>query len=143
MLGQQPRPLRSAREWGAAVERRDGQCTLDWNAVEEGSGEGGRQIRRGASAFNGLDHPPVGDGPDFVKALEIDHAMDGDVMLAWQMNGSDLPLLNGYPLRLIVPGYYGTYWVKHVSEIIVVDRVFDGFWMSTAYRIPDNECACL
>jgi len=93
--------------------------------------------------FNGLDHPPVGDGPDFVKALEIDHVMDGDVMLAWQMNGSDLPLLNGYPLRLIVPGYYGTYWVKHVSEINVVDRVFDGFWMSTAYRIPDNACACL
>jgi sulfite dehydrogenase len=93
--------------------------------------------------FNGLDHPPVGDGPDFVKALGIDHAMDGEVMLAWQMNGADLPLLNGYPLRLIVPGFYGTYWVKHVSEILVVDRVFDGFWMSTAYRIPDNACACL
>jgi sulfite dehydrogenase len=93
--------------------------------------------------FNGLDHPPIGDGPDFVKALEIDHAMDGEVMLAWQMNGADLPLLNGYPLRLIVPGFYGTYWVKHVSDIQVVDRVFDGFWMSTAYRIPDNACACL
>jgi DMSO/TMAO reductase YedYZ molybdopterin-dependent catalytic subunit len=93
--------------------------------------------------FNGLDRPPVGDGPDFVKALEIDHAMDGDVMLAWQMNGAELPLLNGYPLRLIVPGFYGTYWVKHVSDIQVVDKVFDGFWMSTAYRIPDNACACL
>ncbi|MYN16511.1 molybdopterin-dependent oxidoreductase [Rugamonas sp. FT107W] len=93
-------------------------------------------------AFNGLDTPPLGDGPDFVKALNLDHALDGEVMLAWQMNGADLPMLNGYPLRLIVPGYYGTYWVKHLSDITVTDKVFDGFWMSTAYRIPDNQCAC-
>lgn len=93
-------------------------------------------------AFNGLDTPPFGEGPDFVKALGIDHALDGEVMLAWQMNGVDLPMLNGYPLRLVVPGYYGTYWIKHLSDITVTDKVFDGFWMSTAYRIPDNQCAC-
>ena len=57
-------------------------------------------------SFNGLDTPLVGDGPDFVKALNIDHALDGEVMLAWQMNGANLPLLNGCPVRLIVPGYY-------------------------------------
>ncbi len=99
---------------------------------------GARQV-----SFNGLDTPPVGDGPDFVKALDIDHAGDGEVMLAWQMNGADLPMLNGYPVRLIVPGYYGTYWVKHVSDIQVLDSVFDGFWMSKAYRIPDDPCACV
>ena len=38
--------------------------------------------------------------PDFVKALNIDHALDGEVMLAWQMNGADLPFLNGYPCLL-------------------------------------------
>ena len=102
-------------------------------------------VRRGALqvSFDGLDQAPLGDGPDFVKALEIDHARDGEVMLAWQMNGADLPFLNGYPLRLVVPGYYGTYWIKHVSEIAVLDKPFDGFWMSTAYRIPDNSCACV
>ena len=47
------------------------------------------------------------------------------------MNGEDLPFLNGFPLRLVVPGYYGTYWVKHLNEITVVDSVFDGFWMKT------------
>ena len=94
-------------------------------------------------SFNGLETPPVGDGPDFVKALNLDHALDGEVMLAWQMNGADLPLLNGYPVRLIVPGYYGTYWVKHVFDIRVTDKVFDGFWMATGYRIPDNACACV
>jgi hypothetical protein len=59
-------------------------------------------------------------------------------MLAYAMNGEDLPMLNGYPLRLVVPGYYGTYWVKHLHDLEVIDSVFSGFWMSTGYRIPDN-----
>ncbi|BBP03365.1 oxidase [Sulfuriferula plumbiphila] len=94
-------------------------------------------------SFNGMDMPPIEGGPDFMKALNIDHALDGEVMLAWAMNGEDLPMLNGYPVRLIVPGYYGTYWVKHLSDIHVLDKAFDGFWMNTAYRIPDNACACV
>lgn len=92
--------------------------------------------------FDGLDKAPMPDMPDFVKSLDIDHARDGEVMVAYAMNGEDLPWLNGYPLRLVVPGFYGTYWVKHLSEITVVDNAFDGFWMKTAYRIPDNDCAC-
>jgi len=94
-------------------------------------------------SFDGLDRPPIGDGPDFVKALPMDHALDGEVMLAWQMNGAELPFLNGYPLRLVVPGYYGTYWIKHLSDIQVLPKAFDGFWMASAYRIPDNKCACV
>ena len=90
--------------------------------------------------FNGLDQAIVAQTPDFIKALEIDHALDGEVLLAWGMNGEDLPLLNGFPLRLVVPGYYGTYWIKHLHEITVLDEVFKGFWMSTGYRIPDNDC---
>jgi DMSO/TMAO reductase YedYZ molybdopterin-dependent catalytic subunit len=93
--------------------------------------------------FNGLD-TPVGDKtPDFVKALDVEHALDGEVMLAYEMNGEDLPMLNGYPLRLIVPGYYGTYWVKHVNDIRVINEEFTGFWMSAAYRIPDTAGACV
>ncbi|WP_223262879.1 molybdopterin-dependent oxidoreductase [Sphingobium sp. SCG-1] len=94
-------------------------------------------------SFNGLDNPPGQGVADFVKALAIDHARDGEVMLAWAMNGEDLPFLNGYPLRLIVPGYFGTYWVKHISEIRVLDAPFDGYWMKTAYRVPDNDCQCV
>ncbi|CAN5173995.1 molybdopterin-dependent oxidoreductase [soil metagenome] len=102
-------------------------------------------VRAGARqvTFNGLDNPPVGSVPDFIKALDIDHARDGEVMIAWDMNAAALPLLNGYPLRLVVPGYYGTYWVKHLSDIRVIDTPFDGYWMKTAYRIPDNDCACV
>jgi hypothetical protein len=92
--------------------------------------------------FNGLDTPVLDKTPDFVKALDLDVAQNGEVMLAYSMNGQDLPFLNGYPVRLVVPGYYGTYWMKHLSEIDVIDKVFDGFWMKTAYRIPDNDCNC-
>lgn len=93
--------------------------------------------------FNGLDNPPVETVADFVKALDIDHARGGEVMVAWAMNGQDLPFLNGFPLRLVVPGFYGTYWVKHLDAITVVAEEFDGYWMKTAYRIPDNACACV
>ncbi|HXQ64618.1 MAG TPA: molybdopterin-dependent oxidoreductase [Steroidobacteraceae bacterium] len=94
-------------------------------------------------SFKGLDRPPLGDGPDFAKALDIDHALDGEVLVAWAMNGVDLPMLNGYPLRLVVPGWYGTYWVKHLSDVQVLESAFDGFWVKTAYRVPDNACACV
>ena len=93
--------------------------------------------------FDGMDGPVSPDTPDFVKALPLDQARDGEVMLAWGMNGADLPFLNGFPLRLVVPGYYGTYWMKHLNEITVLDQPVKTFWMDTAYRIPDNECNCV
>jgi DMSO/TMAO reductase YedYZ molybdopterin-dependent catalytic subunit len=91
--------------------------------------------------LNGLDTPPAPGVPDFVKALEVDQATDSELLLAWEMNGEPLPWLNGYPLRLVMPGYYGTYWIKHLHEIRVVDELFKGFWMDPAYRIPDDPCA--
>lgn len=91
--------------------------------------------------FNGLDEPVVPDAPDFMKSLEIDHAQDGEVMLAYAMNGEQLPLLNGFPLRLIVPGWYSTYWVKMLSNIEVLDQPDTNFWTKTAYTIPDTPGA--
>ena len=92
---------------------------------------------------DGLDVPVLPQTPDFLKALMIDHALDGEVLLAYEMNGEPLPMLNGFPLRLVVPGYYGTYWVKHLNQLTVTDENFGGFFMSTAYRIPDNAGACV
>jgi sulfite dehydrogenase len=109
------------------------KAVLDKAGIQAGA----RQV-----VFNGLDRPVLPETPDFVKALDIDHARDDEVMIAYAMNGEDMPWLNGYPTRLVVPGYYGTYWVKHLSEIRVIDSIFDGFWVKTAYRIPDNACAC-
>ncbi len=93
--------------------------------------------------FNGLDAPPAPKVPDFVKAIDVEQALDPDILLAYEMNGEALPWLNGFPLRLVVPGHYGTYWVKHLHEITVVDEQFKGFWMDPAYRIPATECAAI
>jgi sulfite dehydrogenase (cytochrome) subunit A len=93
-------------------------------------------------SFQGLDRPVLPETPTFIKALDLDHALDGEVMIAYAMNGEDLPWLNGFPIRLIVPGCYGTYWVKHLNEITVLEAPLDSFWMKTAYRIPNNLCAC-
>jgi DMSO/TMAO reductase YedYZ molybdopterin-dependent catalytic subunit len=95
------------------------------------------------AVFDGLDRSLLPQTPDFIKSLDVDHALGGEVMLAWEMNGEVLPWLNGYPLRLVVPGYYGTYWVKHVHDIQVVEKNYEGYWMDPAYRIPDNEGACV
>jgi len=103
----------------------------------------GVQANAKQAVFGGMDGPVSDKTPDFAKALDIDHAKDGEVMLAYAMNERDLPFLNGFPLRLVVPGYYGTYWVKHLNEITVIDGIFDGFWMKSAYRIPDNDCNCV
>lgn len=93
--------------------------------------------------FNGLDAPLVPQTPDFIKAIAVDQALDPELLLAFEMNGEPLPWLNGFPLRLVVPGHYGTYWVKHVHEITLVDEEFKGFWMNPAYRIPDEPCAAI
>jgi DMSO/TMAO reductase YedYZ molybdopterin-dependent catalytic subunit len=91
--------------------------------------------------FKGLDTGILPQTPDFVKSLDVDHSLDGEVMIAYAMNGQRLPLLNGYPLRLVVPGWYATYWVKMLNDIEVLDKPDDNFWMTRAYLIPDTPLA--
>ncbi len=88
--------------------------------------------------YRGLEQPVIPATPAFVKALDIDRAMDDDVLVAYAMNGQPLPLLNGYPVRLVVPGLFATYWCKMLADIEAIDTVDDNFWMKTAYRIPDT-----
>ena len=97
-------------------------------------------VRRDAVqvTFDGLDEGPLASVPDFVKALDIDHALQPEVTVAYSMNGEPLPALNGFPARLVVPGWYATYWVKALHRITVLPHVFDGYWMAKAYKIPAN-----
>ncbi|MDB5071315.1 MAG: sorA [Candidatus Eremiobacteraeota bacterium] len=88
--------------------------------------------------FDGLDTAVLPGTPDFKKSLDVDVARGDDVIVAYAMNGEPLPVLNGYPVRLIVPGWFATYWVKMLSAITVLDKTDDNFWMKTAYRIPDT-----
>jgi DMSO/TMAO reductase YedYZ molybdopterin-dependent catalytic subunit len=91
--------------------------------------------------FKGLDHPVVADAPYFMKSLDIDHAQDGEVMIAYAMNGQQMPLINGFPIRLIVPGWFSTYWIKMLCDIEVLDQPDTNYWMKTAYLVPDNHYA--
>ena len=89
-------------------------------------------------AFAGMDNPPLPETPKFVKSLNINHALDGEVMVAYEMNGQPIPMLNGYPLKLVVPGWYATYWVGALNNITVLTDTFKGFWMEKAYLVANN-----
>jgi DMSO/TMAO reductase YedYZ molybdopterin-dependent catalytic subunit len=93
--------------------------------------------------LKGLDEPVVPDAPHFMKSLDIDHARDGEVMIAYAMNGEQLPLVNGFPLRLVVPGWYATYWVKMLNDIEVLNEPDTNYWTKTAYTIPDTPHASI
>lgn len=93
--------------------------------------------------LNGLDVQAFDLAPDYRKSLPLDVALNGEVLVAYAMNGKDLPMLNGFPLRLVVPGYYATYWVKHLTDISVVNTSKANYYMDEAYRIPDNACNCV
>lgn len=86
--------------------------------------------------FAGLDRPGPETVPNYVKGLPLAEALKDQTLLAYDMNDAPLPPLNGFPLRLIVPGWFATYWVKALSEISVVTKKYEGYWMKPAYRIP-------
>jgi len=84
----------------------------------------------------GADGPPLSVTPAFHKSLPIDKAMSDDVIIAFAMNHQKLPHYNGYPLRLIVPGWTATYWTKHLTHLEIRTKPVDSFWMQKAYRVP-------
>jgi sulfite dehydrogenase (cytochrome) subunit A len=88
--------------------------------------------------FRGADGPVLETTPPFRKSLPLAKANDESVLIAYAMNGEKLPFYNGYPARLIVPGWTGTYWVKHLTEIELRTKPLDSFWMQKAYRVPEG-----
>jgi sulfoxide reductase catalytic subunit YedY len=91
--------------------------------------------------FNGKDKPLFNKAPRLVRGMKVDEISD-DIIIAYEMNGEDLPLLNGYPVRLVIPGLYSDSWVKMLSEITITDKAKSLYYMDVAYRVPDNECEC-
>jgi sulfite dehydrogenase len=89
-------------------------------------------------AFDGADRPLSEKTPDFIKSLPLAKAMEETTIIAYEMNGEPLPRYNGFPARLVVPGWTATYWVKHLSSIKILMKPENSFWMKTAYRIPQG-----
>lgn len=90
--------------------------------------------------FNGAD-VPIGTMPDFQRSIPVRKALDGNTLLAFEMNGETLPVKHGFPLRVVAPGWASDSWVKWLTSISVLDKEHDGFWMKNAYRHPGKPVA--
>jgi DMSO/TMAO reductase YedYZ molybdopterin-dependent catalytic subunit/rhodanese-related sulfurtransferase len=87
--------------------------------------------------FAGADHGEVDAHPGavhFERGLSLDTARQAGAILAYAMNGEALPLQHGFPVRLIVPGWYGVASVKWLDSIELVDQPFDGYFQTTKYQ---------
>ena len=92
--------------------------------------------------FTGADHGfERGIEQDYERGLSLADAGADDVVLAYQMNGAPLPVQHGFPVRLVVPGWYGMAHVKWLRRIRLLDRAFDGYQNAVGYRLrqePDE-----
>ncbi len=86
--------------------------------------------------FAGLDVPLTDGAPQFIKSVPLDIAMRDDVLVAWGMNDEPLPILHGFPLRIVVPGWFSTYWVKMLATIEVLTGEDDSYYVAKSYRVP-------
>lgn len=83
---------------------------------------------------------PAGAGSRiaYERSLPIGEALHDDVLLAYAMNGSDLPPEHGAPLRLVVPGWYGMASVKWLARLRLLERRFEGFFQTERYVVGDR-----
>jgi len=123
-------------EWGVGAMGNARWRGIRLRDVLKKAGVGGDAVE---VAFDGADGPAMQGTPDFVKSIPIDRAMDENTLIAFEMNGAALPHWNGFPARLIVPGWTGTYWVKHLTSVEVRKAPLGSFWMTPAYRIPAGK----
>ena len=102
---------------------------------EVGVPEGTKEI-----LFTGLDRGVEGgEQQSYERSLALADAAREDVMLAWGVNGGPLPPQHGFPLRLLVPGWYGMTSVKWLTRISFLREPFAGYQNTTAYRVRESE----
>jgi DMSO/TMAO reductase YedYZ molybdopterin-dependent catalytic subunit len=99
--------------------------------AKAGVAEGATRVR-----FAGLDVPLTEGAPQFIKSIPLEIAMRDDVLVAWGMNDAPLSILHGFPLRIVVPGWFSTYWVKMLSTIEVLSGEDDSYYVAKSYRMP-------
>ncbi len=99
--------------------------------AKAGVAAGAKRVR-----FAGLDVPMTDGAPQFIKSIPLDIAMRDDVLVAWAMNDEPLPILHGFPLRIVVPGWFSTYWVKMLSTIEVLSGEDESHYVAESYRWP-------
>jgi sulfane dehydrogenase subunit SoxC len=116
--------------------------TARWRGVavsalleEAGVKEGALEV-----LFTGLDRGVEGEEEQaYERSLPVAGLLEGDALLAYEVNGVPLPPQHGYPLRLVVPGWYGMTSVKWLSCMTVLDEPFGGYQMRHSYRVRHEE----
>jgi sulfane dehydrogenase subunit SoxC len=90
--------------------------------------------------FTGIDEGLEGGVEQrYQRSVPLDLALGGDLLLAYEMNGGPLPPQHGFPLRLVVPGWYGMTNVKWLARIDLLTEPFSGYQQATAYRFRQEE----
>jgi DMSO/TMAO reductase YedYZ molybdopterin-dependent catalytic subunit len=127
------RPPAPGVQWGLGAVG-----TAEWTGPRLADVLARAGVRPGACEviFGGADHGTVGGAPHpirFERSLPVRDALESGALLAYAMNGRSLPVRHGYPLRLVVPGWYAVASVKWLTDIRVVGESFDGFFQATHY----------
>jgi len=130
-----PRPVSQPWLLEAVGTARWGGTPLRPLLEEAGMGEGAVEV-----LFTGVDRGAEGgDEQAFQRSLPVEEALRDEVLLAYEMNGAPLPPQHGFPLRLIVPGWYGMTNVKWIAQIEVLREPFSGYQQSWSYRVRQTE----
>jgi DMSO/TMAO reductase YedYZ molybdopterin-dependent catalytic subunit len=131
----QPRPISQPWLLEAVGTARWGGTPLRPLLEDAGLSESATEI-----LFTGLDRGVEGGIEQrFQRSVSLDEALRDEVLLAWEMNGAPLPPQHGFPLRLVVPGWYGMTNVKWLTEIEVLDEPFGGYQQAQGYRLRKDE----
>ena len=131
-------PTTSGIQWGAGA-----MGCARWKGVRLKDILAKAGLKDGAVwlGFNGKEKAVYSETSNFIREIKVENVED-NIILAYEMNGEDLPYLNGFPLRLIIPGTYSDSWIKMISDITVTKEKNKLLFMEKAYRVPDNECEC-
>jgi DMSO/TMAO reductase YedYZ molybdopterin-dependent catalytic subunit len=116
--------------------------TASWRGTRVGPLLEEAGLLEGASdvLFTGLDRGVEGgEEQEYARGLPLAELLEGDALLAYEVNGVPLPPQHGFPLRLLVPGWYGMTSVKWLARVSVLDAPFDGYQMRHSYRLRLEE----
>ena len=137
MLGQSARPREPACGGRRMGRRRHGQCALERRAGSRTSSpRPASRTRRSKSPSTVPTGRCSTRRRTSSRACRSWKALDPDTIVAYEMNGQPLPHFNGFPARLVAPGWTATYWMKHLTRIEARTKPLDNFWMKAAYRVP-------
>ena len=120
--------------------------TAEWEGVPlarllamAGVSSGAREVVLEGADFGEEEEDDVPLEVGYAKSIPVEKAQDPNTLLAYRMNGEDLPVDHGWPLRAIVPGWYGMASVKWLTRVRVLERPFDGFFQTRRYTtIPEG-----